>query len=304
MSRLIQFFHPGGESKPDQGQFYRSWNKSGHTRTFLTAPGVCVSSPDSKSPEQAQLVFWGEWEGPATVRPISTSRVAGMPQNLFIPHSDRYARPLDPNEICYNTDPFVFGPEFVYCWCKQEWAKSLRKLERGDIILFGSRLDSQFVLDTVFVVASYIDYAAPAQLLHYNLAQQLISFPLEFVEASIRPIVGKPASPGENYRLYRGATFDNPVNGMFSYAPAIPASSAPLGFARPALDPPLNFIGNEQNQGIKNIDEDDGYFETAQATGFSVFESWQQVTNSVCSQGLRLGVRFQLPGALLYFSHT
>jgi hypothetical protein len=313
MSRLIQFFHPGSEpelTSTEKQELFRKWNMSKkHTRCFLTTPGACVSSPDSTAPEKAQLVFWGEWEGPATVRPISANPLPGFPENLFIPHSERFLVPKEGQGACHNTDPFVFGPEFLYGWCKQETklGKTLRKLERGDVILFGSKLGKKFVLDTVFVVASFIEYKDPTDLASYQKDMQRINFPLEFVEASIRPIAVNSAPDEKVYRLYRGATFSNPVNGMFSYAPALPSTLAPLGFARPSLlNPPLNFISDsKQTQGIKITDEDNEYeiYEN-DAVRNSVPDSWRQVTSGVLSQGLRLGVHFQLPSALLYFPKT
>jgi len=51
-----------------------------------------------------------------------------------------------------NTDPFVFGGEFRYSWCLQPSRRSLRDLDMGSVILFGSRVNWKFVLDTVFVL--------------------------------------------------------------------------------------------------------------------------------------------------------
>ena len=40
------------------------------------------------------------------------------------------------------------------------------------------------------------------------------------------------------YRLYIGATPDDPVEGMFSYVPCRPADADRSGFARPAITLP------------------------------------------------------------------
>jgi hypothetical protein len=315
MSKLIQFFHPGSESKPNPGDFYRGWNTPNHTRSFLTAPGTCVSSTDSRAPVDAQLLFWGEWEGPATVRPIKAnqnSTAKSFPNYMFIPHSERYPETVEFENGCNNTDPFVFGSEFIYCWCMQESKPTLRQLERGDVILFGSQSGGDFVLDTVFVVSSFLEYAHPDELLKHIPDQPRVSAPLEFIEASIRPIKRKPNDEDKKFRLYRGATFDNPVNGMFSYAPAMQASIASLGFARPTLTLPPNLFNDKQNQGI-NITSDSvtisdeekiNEFNLTEDAMQSVQSLWQQVTNEVLSQGLQLGVRFQLPSAQLFFSKT
>jgi predicted nucleotidyltransferase len=66
-----------------------------------------------------------------------------------------------------NTDPFVFGGKFMYTLCQQYKKEKhtstltptkLHSLEKGSVILFGSRLNHDFVLDTVFVVKCWKDH--------------------------------------------------------------------------------------------------------------------------------------------------
>ena len=85
----------------------------------------------------------------------------------------------------------------------------------------------------------------------------------------------------------RRLSASNPVEGMFSYAPARLVSASLAGFARPYVhriplspDLPRNFKVWEKPQ-------------------HSVKFDWQDVTSEVVANGLRLGVRFDLPGAPL-----
>jgi len=59
-----------------------------------------------------------------------------------------------------NTDPYIFGKQFIYSCCKQNTFNVLKRLEPDDIILFGSMKENEadewgFMLDTVFVVGNF-----------------------------------------------------------------------------------------------------------------------------------------------------
>ena len=60
----------------------------------------------------------------------------------------------------HNTDPFIFGERFLYSNCKQLSGKRIRSLARGSVVAFGSEKAGQWVLDTVLVVADFVDYTA------------------------------------------------------------------------------------------------------------------------------------------------
>jgi hypothetical protein len=62
-----------------------------------------------------------------------------------------------------NTDPWVWGDRMIYSNCKQVFGPERRptfmqrltqRLTRGSVIRFGSTIDGEFCVDTVFVVAS------------------------------------------------------------------------------------------------------------------------------------------------------
>ncbi|HUE71421.1 MAG TPA: hypothetical protein VMP01_11105 [Pirellulaceae bacterium] len=77
------------------------------------------------------------------------------------------------------------------------------------MVLFGSRRQGDFVLDTVFVVSRGWTYnrhnhrSLPVPALYHNAAIAPLDIPMDF-------------------RLYEGATAGDPVGGMFSFFPSPP----------------------------------------------------------------------------------
>ena len=65
--------------------------------------------------------------------------------------------------------------------------------------------------------------------------------------SSIRPLTGDPpqmktcATARDRLRLYRGATPDDPVEGMFSFFPAS-LECGDSGFRRPFIDLPIKYL--------------------------------------------------------------
>ena len=98
------------------------------------------------------------------------------------------------------------------------------------MIAFGSgkKADGdQWMLDTVLVVRDSCPYD-PSNELEFQV-------PDAFIDVTGRPLADNPGK-GE-FRLYRGATPDDPVGGMFSFFPAMPASGN-AGFPRPFISLP------------------------------------------------------------------
>ena len=310
-NRIVQFMHPGNEPQfPEDGQ--RVWNRGVHTRCFLKTRGTILSDRTGSSRQEGVVCFWGEWEGPAHAERLEgnsspSPTIVMEPQPTPCPRSGKLQ----------NTDPFVFGDSFLYSCCKQVRKNGQRTylttLTRGDVILFGSHHDGKFLLDTVFVVAHSQRYNPRNSI---NTLGE--SVPHEFVEATLRPLeqtthsnntpstrsdicgeedwsdddescsVGLCPAPGDlPLTLYWGATFDNQVDGMFSFSPAKFVLNAPNGFARPKL--PLDFIKPGMTSGFRDCLRSE-HPET------TVKEAWDMVVNSVLSQnGLGLGIRFDLP---------
>lgn len=165
--KIVLFYHDGPEHITDSvpgseankimkinGKKIIPWhNVLPHRRKFIFCNGRYICSDNIV--KEGDLGFWGEWEAPSEF--ISTNNVIeGYPN--FI-HTLLYIQ--DAIKDRSNTDPYIFGERFKYCNCKQnkQNMKYLRNLAEGSIILFGSKKGGGFILDTVFVIDSFKDYA-------------------------------------------------------------------------------------------------------------------------------------------------
>lgn len=285
---FVQFLHPGKEHFPD-GDGFKRWNRSAHKRKFLR----CTGRRAGKDIEEA-LHFWAEWEPESKVLAQIAEPLRHWPAFVYSP----YYVPAHSYVGLQNTDPFVFGTNFFYTGCQQYTVNGptqLRFLERGSVILFGSCLDqNSFALDTVFVVDKWIDHTAS----NFNVLLQS-SVPREYREVTLLPWYHKKCGscgndenqsceaygPERSWRLYFGATPDNPVERMFSFFPCQPAQLCPRGFARPKIAVP-DVITDNLYQGKKlNVGLD---FQQVQ-------ELFSCVREKVESAGLSLGVHAELP---------
>jgi hypothetical protein len=197
----------------------------------LEINGRCVRrDKEFKGP----LRFWGEWEAQSKVAKVEQP-LDGGPRFL---HRPFYVVP-DSYIKLQNTDPFVFGG-FFYTGCQQRTKRGptqLRYLEQGSVILFGSCVGGRFAIDTVFVVDKWEDHDPKS----YTKLQKL-KLPTAYLEVTLAAWYGSGNSssclPSESFRLYWGATIDNPVHSMFSYVPCQPAAKCGRGFARPVITIP------------------------------------------------------------------
>jgi hypothetical protein len=283
---FVQFHHPGDEHVPDTPT-QRTWNRGGHRRKFMEKRAIYVTSLDGK-PAEGDVVFWGEWEPPSTLVKKYENPGQDEPRSLFRPVLGKFEKADPPYQ---NTDPFVYGDRFLYGNCKQNTKKGrpteLQSLKKGSVILFGSnRRGSQFVLDTVFVVEDWTPYATD------NYADVLKGkVPAEYFDITLNPIahdliVNKIR--GCTYRLYTGATYDQPFHGMFSYFPCKPSKDGDVqGFARPVIK--LPGVIDDRLTGWQRMNP--------QANIEAVVTLWKEITRQVLAQGLALGVRTDIPGA-------
>jgi hypothetical protein len=109
---LVHFPHPGTEHNPKR-MSRQSWNtRKEHGRKFLCSLGQYVDDA-TRSPVEASLAFWGEWEAPSYVRQC-WPREGELPQFLQEPV---WEHPTF-NGFRQNTDPWVFGDCFRYSNCK------------------------------------------------------------------------------------------------------------------------------------------------------------------------------------------
>lgn len=307
MPRLIQFMHPGAQPEiktPRYKDTRKEWNTGSHCRSFLRVQGRSTRDISGAHPISNRLGVWAEWEASAQAFPIESP----IAKFMFEPEGPVFSS-AQPH--LQNTDPYIFDGPFMYSNCRQVRkngrATQLQNLERGDVILFGSRLHNQFVLDTVFVVADSVLFR-PA-----TGAQDLSSrVPKSFVEATLRPLgaIRRPdeivaQSPGScgpeecnndddldacgppctessavSYRLYWGATAENLVDGMFSFAPALPLGDGVLPFQRPNIG--CAFISQNLAQHWRSCRVSD------------VPEAWRSVAQLVLKADLELGTYFEV----------
>ena len=94
-------------------------------------------------------------------------------------------------------------------------------------------------------------------------------------------------SPGEErLRLYRGATPDDPVDGLFSFFPASPAGGD-TGFPRPRIDLSAADFNPASSRSPKGIRRD--------RTPDELRGLWNRLVEQVRGEGLVLGTHAELP---------
>ena len=296
MSVFVQFIHPGKEHTEKTGKI---WNKGEHRRKFLEVNGEYLDSLEG-SVKQDTLYFWGEWEAKSDVTKISGNK-KDLPHFVFKPF---YSIPIGN----VNTDPFVFGTQFYYCICKQGSYTSLRNLNKGDVILFGSCLRGNFVLDTVFVVKDWDEYKVS------KIPELRDKYNQPFYDVSLIPITKRPIVPEKmiiekdsfclpicldddtdscpthavaTYRIYKAVMYNerHNFNGIFSYSPCISKENkGEFGFERPIIKIP-SIISDNLKQGIKNTSVADSKM------------TWNLVTKIVLKANLSIMISNTLPSS-------
>ena len=276
--RFVQFPHPGGEHSPDSGE-WKEWNPSRkpHGRKFLEVEGAWLDSLDAAEAQRGKLWAWGEWEPESRVLRRFAEPAEGMPRYLWEPTW----LPKEDYRGLHNTDPFIFDG-FYYTNCKQWSLPGLRGLGRGSIIVFGSKRKSHWVADTVLVVADYVDHTDKDY-------EERLNGRVPQCWWDVVASTDKCAEHAFEQRWYRGATYDSPMNGMFSFFPCVPAKRN-VPFARPSIELPQEFFTPSLTQGAKGC---------AMGAG-SIAEStlkmlWDSIVAQILAQGLRLGIWAQSP---------
>lgn len=254
--RFFQFPHPGGEHSAESGSV---WNPnrpdSPHRRKFMLLDGQWVDDNDDLQP--GELHAWGEWEPEAKlVAALERDGRPGLPRYLWRP----YYVPKANYKGLHNTDPFIFGARFLYSNCRQPRHASLRRLACGSVIAFGSgkTIDGArcWVLDTVLVVKDFVDYEparARGELEDWVSAEYLDVTAAPLADSMGGSSGGCAPATGLRFRLYRGATPADPVDGMYSFFPALPAG-AEIGFSRPQVDLPGRYFNPRSWQAPKVYD--------------------------------------------------
>jgi hypothetical protein len=223
---------------------------------------------------EGELAFWGEWEPPSHIE-RSWSSDARRPRVLHRPH---WGDPTPASRFRQNTDPWVWGETMMYSNCKQVVTPSMKKLTIGSVICFGSTIGGQFCVDTVFVVGSSKEW------------RPRDATPSDVDEAFITCTAGSLAShvntSDQRLTLYRGATFEDPVEGMFSFVPARLTDDEDPRFERPAIHIPdfINPANRQSTLGSKR-----------ELPISAVRDAWLRVRDQVLDQDLVLATHIATP---------
>lgn len=272
---VVHFPHPGPEHCPGVPEM--PWNSGDHRRKFMLSPGRFIDAEDGQHDDN--LVFWGEWEAPSRIV-RRWPKEGSLPQCLHEPHWD------DPQTEAprQNTDPWVFGDEFLYSNCRQLTPKkrpsALQRLEPASLILFGSTVERNFVLDTAFVVRDRGPSFVPSRRPDLHVSSAFRVCTVESIATDKRPYANA------SFTLYRGATLANPIQRMYSFVPARVHEGTGPRFARPVIELPglINPNVVMSAQGAKELHPMD-----------FVRDVWREVINQVRAQGLVLAVHLDTP---------
>ncbi len=274
----VQLNHPGGEKafKLGKGFSYyqdnliREWNKDAiHYRKFIRQKGEYINEFGQQTIKD-ELLFWGEWEGNSYFESLNRKNPNGIHMPFHSLHIHEHQ----------NTDPYVYGDNFLYSICKQRGR--LSQLDKGSVILFGSSFKTGFVLDTVFVVGSF----ESVQEVAINKAE---NFSKTYREATLEQLGDAYFKPNSDskLRLYKGLMYAENQE-IFSYTPCKPYNEqTKYGFPRAqfAYENLNGFQFSNNPTGIKIL-----------ATTFEkTFEIWKLITNLVLSQGYSLGIKLNEP---------
>lgn len=284
MLAVIQFPHPGTMRGRITDWSFRS--RQEHRRAFLEAPGEALPSVEGMPQRYPSLRFWAEWEADTM---FTAESARGGP----VVHRPRIVGRSSFADL-HNTDPFVFDGPFLYSNCKQRG--ELLDLDRGSLIVFGSKREGKFVVDTVFVVAARVclyrrseavaelrDAGCPPSFLHAT-AGPIQAVARDGADGCAPPACGPKSQAGAltHYALYRGATPDaeGRVEGMFSFAP----TSSHGWFARPSIG--ALGLNEELSQGVK----------FTRLSVSAIADVWRSIAQRVMEAGLLLGTRFETSG--------
>lgn len=274
---FVQFPHPGGEHRPPSGDVM-TWNTGPHRRKFLAATGDYVDR-DGRRYDDGDVAFWCEWEPPSRIEQ-RWKRDGRLPRALHRPY---WTRPVH-GGFRQNTDPWVFGDQMRYTNCKQTGPRpnrnpsAMQELPRGSVICFGSTLDGEFCLDTVFVVADHQPWT-PATAADLDVDDA-------FVVCTGESIATADDDADLKLALYRGATIDDPVDGMYSFVPARRIDHGDPRFARPAICL-AGIVNPRSTQSTRGAHVPRPISE--------VRDHWEHVRDQVLDRDLGIAVRLDTP---------
>ena len=296
---LVQFIHPGIECTTNPQADIIPWNHGNHRRKFLCNPGWYM---DGERLVSDALTFWGEWEPQSRITRIDNPiEDKCLPHIMHRPVLDLNEPESDKRGCRQNTDPFVFHERFLYRCCHQiikTGQTQLAHLLPGSIVLFGSRVNELFAVDTVFVVGEFRDYYDQKGGMDFDPNLENYA---EIVGVGLnKPGSGKGSGCGRcsrgskhlQMRLYYGASPDHRYEGMYSFVPCKRLRDDERGWARPTLTQDdirniyANAISDKLSQGFKRCRE---------ATLEGNIAAWDLIRHLFAERGYLEGVRFECP---------
>ena len=265
---FVQFPHPGVEHKP-RGP-WMEWNRRDHARKYLKADARYLSHGRE---HRGPVEFWGEWEAQSKVVEDLGDRPPGYPRWLHEPYWEvpRHTRLLQ------NTDPLVFGEQFLYSNCRQGRNAKLRRLAPGSIVVFGSRFSNEFVIDTVFVVGDTPEQYRPASL-------DMERFD-DWVQATVFDPLARSDHRDVSFRLYRGRRYAGTIDEPFSFVPCLPFNGSPRGFPRPRLRLESRWVAPRLAMGAK----------ATPVSADQLATLWQHILGTIEAAGLAMATQVQAP---------
>lgn len=275
---VVQFIHPGAEHRVDK-YGWTPWNQLQHKRKYMAVSGSAINQ--SSSSDNSGLFVWGEWEGPSRSIFNWPKKRGEFPMHLVVPQFPGHAKPIAGLQ---NTDPYIFGDYFKYTLCKQVNKNGvpnfLTRLQPGSLILFGSNVKNNFVLDTVMVLSEI--------KLEHSLADWssvLYGCSDTYRAMTLEPMYfDKNTKPESRFTYYQGASHQAPFNETYSYSPCIQETRLPQGFERPNVSLP-GVINQKLMMGQK----------FSRMSMSAIRECWLDVQSQVFDFDLSLGVKFDEP---------
>jgi hypothetical protein len=278
----IQLNHPGSQKNFKigkgynvvDGEIFREWNNdTTHYRKFIVNNGFSVENLEEKSVSKGELFFWGEWEGNSHFTPFPKTDFRKLPNGLHRLIADNFPKNSQ------NTDPYIFGNNFLYCVCKQRGR--MISLPSDSLILFGTPIPSEgkFYLDTVFVVKGY---QTSLKVLENEGSEYSINYK-EQTLGQLNEYLKDPHVVNKNKIYCSKSWWDD--NQFFSFVPCKKGLNE-FGFERLfiKLDDP-SFQLSKNPTGISFLNKSE----------LSAKETWKKIVELALNQGFSLGIGFDDP---------
>ena len=261
VNKVILLPHPGGERLPRRNSTKVPWpTNRKHARKFIRAEGDWSLSNGCSG--TSWLEFWTEYEGPTICDRLSLGE--GMPRAVHC---------IDPKPAfpTMNTDPWVFLPGFVWSVCRHKAIRATHVLQ-GDLVLFGSTVRGEWLLDTVFVVEERV---SGQQGTIGGVYDHLV---LPAIDGQCQPFLGKAHAT------------DAPC---FSFVPAAISDIGHKPFCRPAISRHLRRL-RKISDGVPPSPRNAQALTVCSAKE-GVQRFWESLVHEVERLGLVLGVGMQHP---------